>query len=189
MGALSSSADAAVSDGVHADNRELKASSTLNSSSTENDLTAFKQYLDYPDSEIRQYLGENGVVYSYNVSFDVYSYGSDGVLVSAGEDPDESAADFGAMKGMMLSGSPSSGSGSENFSELMAGTDGAPVSAVITDSYELLSGTWPRHADEAVLVLDRNSALSTSVLYQLGLITKAEYDEIAACIADGEEPD
>ncbi|MDY3286487.1 MAG: ABC transporter ATP-binding protein/permease [Eubacteriales bacterium] len=189
MGALSSSADAAVSDGVHADNRELKASSTLNSSSTENDLTAFKQYLDDPDSEIRQYLGENGVVYSYNVSFDVYSYGSDGVLVSAGEDPDESAAGFGAMKGMMLSGSPSSGSGSENFSELMAGTDGAPVSAVITDSYELLSGTWPRHADEAVLVLDRNSALSTSVLYQLGLITKAEYDEIAACIADGEEPD
>ena len=40
-----------------------------------------------------------------------------------------------------------------------------------------------------MLVLDRNSALSTSVLYQLGLITKAEYDEIAACIADGEEPD
>ena len=45
----------------------------------ENNLTDFKAYLDDPDSEIRQYLGENGIIYTYDVkSLSVYSYDEEG---------------------------------------------------------------------------------------------------------------
>ena len=61
-------------DGVYADYSDIESSEAIASSVIENNLTAFKQYLDDPDSEIQQYLGENGVVYTYNVNFEVYSY-------------------------------------------------------------------------------------------------------------------
>ena len=69
-------------EGVHADYTDIQVSETIASSVIENNLTAFKDYLDNPDSPIRPYLGENGVVYSYHVNFDVYSYDPDGVLVN-----------------------------------------------------------------------------------------------------------
>ena len=68
--------------GVHADHRQLEMQESLESSVTENDLTAFKNYLDDPDSEIAQYLGENGVVYTYNVQFDVFARDADGNIVN-----------------------------------------------------------------------------------------------------------
>ena len=83
---------------------------TMQSSVTENDLTAFKKYLDDPDSEIHDYLGENGVVYTYDVRFGVWSYDENGTLVSSDADPDEagektSDTGFGAMKVQLTQGS------------------------------------------------------------------------------------
>ena len=60
--------------GVYADYRDLETRETMTSSIVENNLTEFKKYLDDPDSEIQQYLGENGVIYTYDVNFNVYSY-------------------------------------------------------------------------------------------------------------------
>lgn len=67
--------------GVYADYSEIEASEAMAGNIKENNLTAFRQYLNDPGSEIWQYLGENGVVYSYNVSFSVYSYDRD-VLIA-----------------------------------------------------------------------------------------------------------
>lgn len=102
----------------------------------ENNLTAFKEYLDDPESEIHQYLGENGVMYSYGAHFGIYSYDADGNLVASDADIDQvsvstlssedSAAGGGPMANMermnqVMSGS--SDAGAENFSELMPGTE------------------------------------------------------------------
>lgn len=67
--------------GVYADYSEIEASEAMAGNIKENNLTALRQYLNDPGSEIWQYLGENGVVYSYNVSFSVYSYDRD-VLIA-----------------------------------------------------------------------------------------------------------
>lgn len=174
---------------IRADNSALEAG-TL--SISENDLTAFKKYLDDPNSEIRQYLGENGIVYTYDVRFDVYSKDPDGNLINTNTDPDagsdersSSSEGFGGMSSIF---DTAASSGAENFEELMAGTGDAMVSKVVTDSYELLYGNWPAHFDEVVLVLDAKSEVPTTVLYQLGLITKSAYDTVAAQIENGEEP-
>lgn len=182
--------------GVYADYSDIESSEAIASSIKKNNLSAFKKYLDDPDSEIQQYLGENGVVYTYNVNFDVYSYNSKGKLVNSNADTDDitgSSGHFGfgpmsgGMGGMSMMGGGSTSSGAENFSELMVGANGEPISRVVTDNYEVLYGAWPENYDEIVLVLDENNAIPAGTLYQLGLITADEYTEITEQIKDGKE--
>ena len=179
---------------VYADYSDIESSEAIASNIKENNLSAFKKYLDNPDSEIQQYLGENGVIYTYDVNFDVYSYNADDKLINSNADTEDisdssSHSGFGQMAGggMPMMGGSGSSSSAENFTELMAGTNGETVSRVTTDSYEVLYGAWPENYDEVVLVLDENNAIPAGTLYQLGLITADEYKEITEQIKDGKE--
>ncbi len=176
--------------GVHLDSSMLQAQKTMLSSIIENNLSPFKAYLDNPDSEIRQYLGENGVVYTYDVSFSVFSSDPDGKLVSSDADPAKagdsvSTGGFGMGMGSMTM--MNSSGAAENFSAMMAGIQGNTVSQVTTDSYELLHGDWPERYNEVVLVLDAHNSISADVLYQIGLITGKQYVELKNAIANEEE--
>ncbi len=62
-------------DGIYSDTSVLE---TVVSLTATNNLTAFKYYLEDEENEISNYLGENGIVYSYDTAFSVYSYDSDG---------------------------------------------------------------------------------------------------------------
>jgi len=186
--------------GVYADYRDLETRETMTSSIVENNLTEFKKYLDDPDSEIQQYLGENGVIYTYDVNFSVYSYDTNGTLINSDADTEDITSSgvtsengnsngknrMGMMSAMLGGNSDSS---AENFSELMVGANGSVVSQVITDSYDVLYGSWPEKYDEVILVLDENNEISAETLYQLGLITSEQYESAAEKIADGEEAD
>lgn len=186
--------------GVYADYRDLETRETMTSSIVENNLTEFKKYLDDPDSEIQQYLGENGVIYTYDVNFNVYSYDTNGTLINSDADTEDITSSgvtsengnsngrnrMGMMSAMLGGNSDSS---AENFSELMVGANGFVVSQVITDSYDVLYGSWPEKYDEVILVLDENNGISAETLYQLGLITSEQYESVAEKIADGEEAD
>ena len=185
---------------VYADYSAIESSEEMASNIKENNLTAFKEYLDNPESEIHQNLGENGVVYSYGAHFGIYSYDADGNLVASDADIDQvsastlssedSAAGGGPMANMermnqVMSGS--SDAGAENFSELMPGTDGKAVSTILFDSYDLLYGSWPENYNEVVLVLNENNSIPAGTLYQLGLITGEEHKEITEQIKNGED--
>ena len=195
---MGSSSDTAENDGngVYADYSDIESSEAIASSVIENNLTAFKQYLDDPDSEIQPYIGENGVVYTYNVNFEVYSYDAEEKLVNSNADTEavtgsDSSDDFSSMAGgmggmQMMMGSSASSTGAENFSELMAGTNDETVSQVLTDSYDVLYGSWPEEYNEVVLVLDENNSITAGTLYQLGLITADEYIGITEQVANGE---
>lgn len=184
--------------GVYADYQEIETSKRMTSNIVENNLTEFKKYLDDPDSDIQQYLGENGIVYSYDVGFSVYSYDADGNLINSDIESDESsAATPGNNKqtGILnrLNGSAAldgdSSAGAANFSELMEGTDGSGISQVITDSYDVLYGDWPEAYNEVVLVLNESNGISAGTLYQLGLITEGQYEDAVEKIENGEDAD
>ncbi|MGN0634038.1 MAG: ATP-binding cassette domain-containing protein [Oscillospiraceae bacterium] len=182
---------------IYADYSELEASEMMTSNIVENDLTEFKKYLDDPDSDIHQYLGENGIVYAYDVNFSVYSYDDDGALIDSDADTEEISSSGngenrspGNKKGIMsavLGGNSSFGA--ENFSELMSGADGSSVSQVVTDSYDILFGSWPENYDEVILVLNEQNGISAGTLYQLGLITAEQYKAAQEQIENGEEAD
>ena len=183
--------------GVYADYTAIENSERISSSIVENNLTAFKQYLDDENSEIRQYLGENGIIYTYDVNFSVYSYDADGKLIDSDSEIGETSPMVGSngqvgilnkLKGAAaLTGGSSTGT--ENFSELMVGSEGNTVSQVITDSYDVLYGSWPEEYNEVILVLNEDNGISAGTLYQLGLITEGQYEAAAAKIENGEEAD
>lgn len=178
--------------GVYADYKDLEANQMIASNVVENNLTDFKKYLDDPESEIHAHLGENGIVYTYNVSFRVYSYDAEGRFIDSDTELEETApvtmqngqsSILSNLKNTVLG---TEDSRAQNFVELMPGTGDTTISPVVTDNYELLYGAWPERYDEVVLVLDKNNSISASVLYQLGLMTEEQYDAVSEQIADGE---
>ena len=89
-------------DGIYPDDRSIKQTSSLTSSITKNNLADFKKYLDDPNSEVRQYVGETGIQYTYDVKFSVFSHDPDGTLVTA------NGVTIGTPEDLALNGSLSS---------------------------------------------------------------------------------
>lgn len=184
--------------------------------STTNNLTAFKEYLEDDTSEIQQYIGTAGVVYSYDISYNVFAYDTDGTLVNTDgstfetdddDDDDDSGsassaddAGGGASFGSIGSGGGAGGvmdidlssiassfsSGSSLFSEVLSDIDGN-VSSAVTDTYTVVSGLWPSAYNEVIIVMDENNEISATTLYKLGLLPASDYTEILEQIDDGEE--
>ncbi|MCD7821795.1 MAG: ABC transporter, partial [Clostridiales bacterium] len=184
--------------GVFADYRDIETSEKISSNIVENNLTEFKKYLDNPDSEIHQYIGENGIIYTYDVNFSVYSHDEDGKLIDSDSEIGNSVSLMAGNNGQSgilnrLKGSAVLGGGSSSsaakFSELMAGSDGKAVSQVITDSYDVLYGTWPEEYNEIILVLNEKNGISAGTLYQLGLITQKQYESAVEKIENGGNAD
>lgn len=157
-------------DKVYMNGADLELISSITSSVSENNLTAFKKYLDDPSSPIHVHVGSNGIVYSYAVRFGLYTYDPEGVLVN-GHDINN--------KNPM--------GGKENFAELLPGGNGELVSPALLANYEVISGKWPAAYDEIVLVVDLNNEIPASTLYQLGILPMSEYREIMQKLEAGEE--
>ena len=176
-------------DGVYANTLDVETASAFTSSLTENNLTAFKKYLDNPGSEIYQYVGENGVTYGYDVKFNVFTRDPDGELVTTNGVTIGGAnqAMISGMSSMAASTTMSNMMSSGNFSQLLPGRDGALVSDAILDSYDLLYGSWPENYDEIVLIVDRNNEIRQTTLYELGLLPSSEYTAMMKSLMAGEE--
>ncbi|MBQ4464885.1 MAG: FtsX-like permease family protein, partial [Oscillospiraceae bacterium] len=152
----------------------------------QNNLTEFKKYIEDPDSKIHKYIGENGVVYTYDTRFGIYTYDSEDALVNTDGSTLRTDNKYSFMNMMMRSMTMMTGT-SSNFQELMPGTDGALISRTVTDNYEVIYGTMPDSYDDLVLVLDANNEIEATFLYQLGFLPTSEYKEIAKRIEDGDE--
>jgi len=175
-------------DGVYSNPIGIEMASSYTASLTENNLTAFKKYLDDPDSEIAQYLGENGAIYSYDLSYGVYTRDPDGALV----DTDTVTFDADSLTPSMdaMPTSPMKSAMEQKnavFSQLLPGGDGAPVSQAVKDNYELVYGAWPEKYDEAVLLLDKNNEIDLDAMYKLGLLPSADYASLMDRLKSGED--
>lgn len=164
----------------------------MTSSFTENNLTSFKKYLDNPDSEINKYVGENGIIYSYNTKFGIYTTDPNGTFVNTDGstliDKNSSMSSMIEMRknSPMANVSPMA-SNLNNFSELLPSKDGESVSETLKENYDLLYGAWPNSYNEIILVLDSNNEVSSNRLYQLGILPSSEYKELMKKIENGEE--
>lgn len=175
-------------DGVYSNTAGLKMASDMAGSITHNNLTAFKEYLDNPESEIHKYVGENGIVYQYGTEFDVYSIDSEGTLVNTDGSTFNDSEDnpYEAMKSFDISAMMSMGE-SNYFEEIMPGQNGEPVSDSIKKNYELVYGRYPEEYNELVLVVNRNNEIQATSLYELGILPASEYREIKNKIENGED--
>ncbi len=173
-------------DAVYSNDVFIEMASSMTTSITKNNLTKFKEYLDNTNSEIHKYIGENGIVYSYDAKFDVYTYDPEKALVNT--DGSNLTQLENETYGMMMNNmSTVMSSVSKNFQELMPGKKDSIISKAVIDSYDVLYGSWPKNYDEVVLVLDENNEIATTKLYELGLLPMSEYRELMKKIDNGEE--
>jgi len=191
MMGLSSQKETKEEDGkVHADYQSLKQSDAVANNLIQNNLAEFKKYLDNPASEIHQYVGENGIIYSYNVNFDVYAQNPNQQLINTNIELDGGNGNSNRPRMFNFANMGVNNQSAKNFSEMVAGTNGQPISSVVTDSYDMVVGYWPTGYNEVVMVLNENNGIPVQSMYQLGFITKEQYTSAKNQLAnkqDGED--
>ncbi len=175
-------------DAIYSNNLGVEMRSTFSASLTENNLTDFKRYLDDPASAIHEYLGENGVVYSYDVRFDVFTYDTEDKLINTdGVNISQSGRRRGSSS---MSSSMSTMMGNDvnpHFSEMLPDPETGLVSQAVKDNYDLLYGRWPENENELILILDTNNEILLDVLYQLGFLPSQDYLDLMEKLNAGEE--
>lgn len=159
----------------------------------ENDLKSFKVFLEQQlaDENSQLYGAVSGVQYTYSLPLMVYTENLDGDIIAsdsqailAGMISQYMGADFSSMLGnngsagsSLMSAMGTSGNMSL-WQEMLSGKDGATVSSVLQNQYDVVYGSWPNDYDEIVLVLDENNELDDLTLYSLGLLSKEDIDKI-----------
>lgn len=172
-------------DKVYSNGTQVEAASKMATSITENNLTPFKKYLDNPKSEIHKYIGDVGIVYSYDVNFDAYAYDENDEIVNT----DGSSLSIGSnnstlnsMTSMMDARNSMVGSSisstTNTFQQLMPGKNDELVSNVVKDNYDMVYGNWPKSENDVILVLDKNNEISLTALYALGLLPSEGYQDL-----------
>ena len=177
-------------DKVHTDYQSLKQSDAVTNNLIQNNLAEFKKYLDNPASEIHQYVGENGIIYSYNVNFDVYAQNPNQQLINTNIELDGGNGNSNRPRMFNFANMGVNNQSAKNFSEMVAGTNGQPISSVVIDSYYMVAGYWPTGYNEVVMVLNENNSIPVQSMYQLGFITKEQYTSAKNQLAnkqDGED--
>jgi len=158
----------------------------------ENDLAAFKSYIEtqLKDKESKLYEALNGVSYSYNFDMLIYTKAVDGNIVLSDSQAlmrdmlikhfgqsmsngSQTGAGNGSMMSMMSMGGQSLGL----WQELLAGENG-PINPLLEKQYDMVKGEWPDEYNEIVLVLDKNNELDDMTLFALGLTSREEMEKV-----------
>ena len=165
--------------------------------SQENDLKAFKEFVEREYADTESELGLNdalsGIHYGYNINLLLYTKNVDGTIIHSdtqaqlGEimtkfigkmlsnrDQMDSSSSSGNPIASMMSGSMGYGG---LWQEMLPG-DGEMINPIVKKQYDIVEGKWPEAYNEVVLVLDSNNEISDMALYALGLISEEEIDII-----------
>ncbi len=176
-----------------------------NMESTENDLKAFKEYLQKEMEKEDNHVSEalTGIQYTYNMDLLVYTKDPDGNIIYSDTQElltkalrDNMGMDMstmitmgenmgGGMGGSMMM----PGMQSNLWCEMLPGKDGKPVNPVLEDQYDVVYGSWPNSYDEIVLVVDKNNELDDMTLYAMGLESHDKIEETFDIILSGGEID
>ena len=205
MGIDSDEADTHDKDAVYSQSVMAEMINALNNmESTENDLKAFKEYLQKEMEKSASGLADalTGIQYTYNMDLLVYTRDPDGnIIYSDAEEMlikalrENMGMDMSAMIGMQenMTGGMSSmtmpGMQTNLWCEILSGKDGKPINPVLEDQYDVIYGSWPNSYDEIVLVVDKNNELDDMTLYAMGLESHDKIEETFDIILSGGEID
>ncbi len=172
-----------------------------NMDSMENDLKAFKAYLEQElkkageDNALKQAL--TGIQYTYNMDLLVYTKDLDGNIIYSDSEKlmMEAIRDYMGMdlSAMMNMGQGMSGGMAmtmpsmrqKMWCEILAGENGKPVNSVLEDQYDVIYGSWPNSYDEIVLIVDENNELDDMTLYAMGLETEEHVKAVFEAVLAG----
>ena len=205
MGIDSDDEDAHELDAIYSQSVMADMINALNNlDSTENDLKAFKEYLQKELQNTESGLTDalTGIQYTYNMDLLVYTKDPDGNIIYS--DTEEMLAkalrenmgmDMSSMIAMgenmtgMSSPMTMPGMQTNLWCEILSGKDGKPINPVLEDQYDVIYGSWPNSYDEIVLVVDKNNELDDMTLFAMGLESHDKIEESFDIILSGGEID
>ncbi len=187
-------------DGVYQKTMLYDMVNALNTAeSTENDLKAFKKYLEEkldeePADGEKNALDDaiTGVQYTYDMNMLVYTENVDGTIIQS--DTQEllqellieyfgmdmsSMMNMGEAYGMNTQFAIPGMSSAVLWTEMLSAKDGNPINPLLEKQYDLINGSWPNEYNEVVLVVDENNEIDDMTLYALGLKSKEDIDALA----------
>ena len=154
------------------------------SATVENNLEAFKAYLEEHADEISPYVSD--IQYTYDYQLQVFN-----MVTTTDEDGNTvtEAREIGmnvildnlgdAFSGMSELMSMSGSMGMSVFSEMINNQD------LLDQQYDVVAGNWPTAYNEVVLVIDSNNQLSKMTLYMLGMLDPDNISEEMADVMTG----
>ena len=137
-----------------------------------NDLRSFKKHLEQHYSEVADSI--NYIDYSYGITPLIYAADTSSKITQVNP-----ASLFADLTG---SAALSAYMDSNMFYELM------DDKALLGEQYQVLSGRWPEHYDEMVMVLGDPHMFTDYMAYTLGMRDPAELEEMVSQLMDGKEP-
>ena len=171
-----------------------------NMETTENDLKAFKAYLEKEmkkeDSTLTEAL--SGIQYSYDLDLLIYTKDVDGKVIRSDSEKLMAEA-IGKYMGMDMSsmvanqnssvlGSMMGGGGGRKvWTEILPSLDGKLINPVVLGQYDLIYGSWPEKYNEVVIVVNENNEIDDMTLYALGLKSEKEVEEAFDAVIKGTE--
>ncbi len=164
----------------------------------ENDLKSFKEYIEKeranPESELNLSEAINGIQYTYNTDFIVYTKNIDNNIIQS--DSQELMQEllieyFGMdlssmiqmeesyMSSSMMSSMSGFGGTSNLWQEMIPGDNGKLINDLLEKQYDVIYGSWPTDYNEIILVVDEQNEIDDMTLYALGLKSKEDIDALA----------
>ena len=171
-----------------------------NMQTTDNDLVAFKEYLEtsWKDPNSPLHTALSGLQYSYDLQLQIYTKNVDGeIIVSDAQALMQEllskymGADMGAMMNNLTGNSPmasmmtTSSNSFRVWQEILPGENGKLISPLVEKQYDLIYGQWPNAYNEILLVVDENNELSDITVYSLGLSAQADMDRLMDAAMNG----
>lgn len=155
---------------------------TMSDKMTNNNLTAFKEYLESPDSKFQEHT--KAIEYGYPLTLNVFNEKGAAGLVQVS--PNQLMKTLGLQEAMdassfMGSSDSSMGMGNEVWAKLPS------EKTMRDDEYQLIDGTWPSAYNEVVLAVDSNKEISDYTLYSLGLMDQEELAKNFKALQNKEE--
>lgn len=133
-------------------------------STVDNNLEAFKKYLDANYDQIKDYVSD--VQYTYD--YDMHVFNSDGTVEVGMETLLENMG--GAFSG--LSEMAAMSGKMDVFSEMINNQ------TLLDQQYDVIAGDWPTGTNEVVLVVNSNNSISKMALYMLGVLPHDDLEDI-----------
>lgn len=153
---------------------------TMSDKMKNNNLQAFKDYLESEDSTIDDHA--KAIEYSYDLQMNVYNTNSDAGLVQVS--PNQLLDDLGFSTMTQLSES-FMGSNASSQNEVW---NKLPESETLREEeYDLIEGHWPSAYNEVVLVVDENREITDYALYALGRMDPQEVVDSFESLQEGGE--
>ncbi len=143
-----------------------------------NDLISLKNYFESEENPLQDFA--KAVEYTYSVTPRIYNTDYDNLRQV---NPDISFASMGMGSSVSTNSFMSSMMSTDVFFEMPSDP------SLYESQYEIKAGTWPKNANDLVLVLNSNGDISDFMLYTLGLKKYKELDDMIDQFLKEEEVD